>query len=168
MENIENMPKITYPYLPTGRTILYVPFSNTYILAAKETADKYSTDKKNPTGAVVVNQDGKILVSAANQSAVKNKFLLDTHKHWCIRKFFKIKSGEKYWLCPGCASCKNHAEYRAANALIKMSLAKTDSNNDLYLWGHWWCCKPCWDKMIEANIKNVYLDASSVEMLTKV
>ena len=28
---------------------------------------------------------------------------------------------------------------------------------DLYLYGHWWCCEPCWNAMINAGIKNVYL-----------
>jgi deoxycytidylate deaminase len=148
---------IKYPYLPDGRTILYAPENNKYILAAKEFALTHSTDRKVPTGAVIVDKDGSILVSAANQSALKNKFLLRTHKNWCIRKLFKVPSGQKYWMCPGCASHKNHGEYRAVSALEKKFPQKIKTNLDLYLWGHWWCCKPCWDKMISAGIKDVYL-----------
>src|SRR3989344_1701325 len=148
---------IKYPYLPEGKTILYVPQDNKYMLAAKEAAQTLSTDKKTSTGVVVVDLSGNILVSAANQSALKNKFLLNTHKNWCIRKLFKIPSGQKYWLCPGCASHKNHGEYQAVMALEKKFPQKINSTLDLYLWGHWWCCKPCWDKMIEVGIKNVYL-----------
>lgn len=148
---------IKYPYLPEGKIILYMPENNKYILVAKEIALTQSTDKKVPTGAVIVDEKGDILVTAANQSALKNQFLLNTHKNWCIRKFFKIPSGQKYWLCPGCASHKNHGEYRVVLALQKKFFQKVNTNLDLYLWGHWWCCKPCWDKMIEVGIRNVYL-----------
>jgi len=146
---------IKYPYLPEGRTILYVPRDNKYMLAAKKMAEEFSTDKKNPTGVVVVDKDGKILVSNSNQSAIKNKFLLYTHKNWCIRKFFKISTGQHYWLCPGCASSKYHAESLAVEKAKESGINISDC--DLYLWGHWWCCKPCWDKIISAGIKNIYL-----------
>lgn len=124
---------------------------------AKEVALTQSTDKKISTGVVIVDENGEILAGAANQSALKNKFLLDTHKNWCIRKLFGIPSGQKYWLCPGCASHKNHGEYRAVRDLEKKIPQKVNSNLDLYLWGHWWCCKPCWDKMITVGVRNVYL-----------
>jgi deoxycytidylate deaminase len=149
--------EIKYPYLPEGRTILYVPESNKYMFSARGVALTESTDKKISTGVVIVEGGGEIVASAANQSALQNKFLLETHKNWCIRKLFKIPSGEKYWLCPGCASHQNHGEYRAVAALQRKFPQKTFTNLDLYLWGHWWCCKPCWDKMIEAGVKNVYL-----------
>ncbi|MBP6060711.1 MAG: hypothetical protein KA515_01750 [Candidatus Pacebacteria bacterium] len=158
---------IKYPYLPEGRTILYAPEDNKYMLAAKEFALKYSTDKQVSTGAVITTDNGEILVSAANQTPIKNKFLLDTHKNWCIRKLFKIPSGQKYWLCPGCASHKNHGEYRAVVALQKKFPQQTHKNLDLYLYGHWWCCKPCWDKMIEVGIRNVYLMQGVEKLFTK-
>jgi 2'-deoxynucleoside 5'-phosphate N-hydrolase len=28
---------------------------------------------------------------------------------------------------------------------------------DIYLYGHWWACQKCWDTMIAAGIRNVYL-----------
>ncbi len=52
-----------------------------------------------------------------------------------------------------------HAEARAVkNAGVKAH------GGDLYLWGHWWCCKPCWDAMISAGIKNVYLYTESQKL----
>lgn len=152
---------IKYPYLPTGRVILWVPENNKYMLDAKEAALKKSTVELHRTGVVIVDKDGSVLVREANQATLKNKFLLKTHKSWCIRKLFKVPSGKKYWLCPGCASHKNHGEYRAAAELLKKFPQKINSGLDLYLWGHWWCCKPCWDKMIEAGIKNVYVVENS-------
>lgn len=150
-----NTQKIQYPYLPAGRTILYVPESNQYMVAAHEVAVKESTDKKTSTGVVVVSPTGEIIVSAANQSALKNPFLLRTHNKWCIRKLFGIPSGQKYWLCPGCASSAYHAEHFAMRKAKKRNI--NISGCDVYLWGHWWCCQPCWDAMIKAGIKDVYL-----------
>lgn len=146
---------IKYPYLPPDRTILDVPEDNPYMIRAKEVALSESTDRKTSTGAVVVDEKEQIVVSAANQSALKNKFLLDTHINWCIRKLFKIPSGQKYWLCPGCASAKYHAESFAMRKAKKANVNVVGC--DVYLWGHWWCCKDCWDAMIQAGIKNVYL-----------
>lgn len=153
MEEIKR--KIEYPYLPEGRTILYVPEENKYMQAAKEVALRESTDRKTSTGVVIVNERGEIVASAANQSALKNKFLLDTHSKWCIRKNCNIPSGQKYWMCPGCASAKYHAESYATKKAKKAGV--NISGCDLYLWGHWWACKDCWDAMIKAGIKNVYL-----------
>jgi len=144
-----------YPYIPNDRTILYVPGNNLFMQAAEAVARTESTDKKTSTGVVVVDSSGNILVRAANQSALKNQFLLKTHPDWCIRKLLGIPSGEKYWLCPGCASSRFHAEHYAMRKAKKAGIDVT--NCDVYLWGHWWCCKPCWDAMIASGIRNVYL-----------
>jgi deoxycytidylate deaminase len=132
-----------------------------------------STDVQHPTGAVVV-KNGVTIGRGANQSALKNKKLLDFHKNkFCVRRFLKIPSGQKYWLCPGCASCKQHAESRAVRDALKASNAgsfsgkpgsrPTDGAN-LYLYGHWWCCKPCWDNMIAAGINKVFLAEGAIGM----
>jgi deoxycytidylate deaminase len=132
---------------------------------AKVVRNTLSTDHNHATGAVIV-RDGKILGRGANQSAIKNSILLGWHKKFlCVRKWLKIKSGEKYWLCPGCASYKMHAEPRAVK-----DAERTHSNisgADLYLYGHWWCCKPCWDSMIGAGIKDVYLVESATDLFKK-
>lgn len=153
---------IEYPYLPEGREILYVLENDPFMKEAMEAARNLSTDRLQPTGAVIVKED-KILVKVANQVILKNSKFQELHrKKLCLRKILKIKSGTKYWLCPGCSGYNSHAE---AKAVLK---AKKENINikggDLYLWGHWWCCKPCWDKMIEAGIKNVYLLSGSEKL----
>lgn len=159
MQNDSN--KIIYPYIPEGRSILFAPPDNPFILHSKDYALKYSTDQNHPTGAVVVKNDA-ILGEASNQSGYRKKLLIEAHKKWfCIRKWFKVKSGTKYWLCPGCATSKNHAETRACVDAIKKCGKEKVLGADLYLWGHWWCCKPCWDTMIKSGIKNVYLQEGS-------
>ncbi len=148
---------IKYPYLPKGRDILYVPKDNNFMQMAKETAFEESTDKRFSTGAVIVRvNDGVVVSRGANNVPFTNRHLINLHKKYCVRKLFKIPSGQKYWVCPGCPGGNHHAEYTASKKLIKQGYDKKDSF-DLYLWGHWWACKDCWDKMLEIPIRNLYL-----------
>lgn len=135
------------PYLPESREILYVSAENKFMQAAKKVAETKSLDAGFKTGAVIV-KDGEIIGEGANGSNFHQKF-------GCIRKFLKIKTGKKYWLCPGCLP-HNHAE-QSALADVKFR-GISPQGADLYLWGHWWCCQSCWAKMIEAEIENVYLE----------
>ncbi|MEK7586046.1 MAG: hypothetical protein AAB477_02340 [Patescibacteria group bacterium] len=143
---------LKYPYLPNGRVILYVPIDSIYMSAAKEIA-LTSYDRAMPTGAVAVIE-GDIIAKASNKPPLRNNFLVNLHKKYCIRRIFGIPSGQKYWLCPGCAGSENHAESRVSTELKKKGNTKPF---DLYLWGHWWCCEPCWNAMISAGVKDVYL-----------
>lgn len=149
------MEKKDYPYLPEGREILYVPESNPFMAEAKKERNTNSTENNHPTGAVIV-LDNQIVGRGANQAAIKNKFVRNLHgKGLCVRKLLKVKTGTKYWLCPCCADFHNHAEVLAIADAAKN---RGDiAGADLYLFGHWWCCRSCWDAMIAANIKNVYL-----------
>lgn len=155
----------TYPYLPEGRTIKYVPVDNQFMAVAKRMRDQISTDMSHSTGAVIVS-GGEILIYAANKATIGNKKIQEWHKNGlCIRKMFRIPSGQKYWLCPGCARDYNHSESVAAKMLIKLGTKPADA--DLYLYGHWWCCKRCWDRMIEAGIRDVYLVEGAGELFKR-
>jgi deoxycytidylate deaminase len=104
----------------------------------------------------VVVLESQIIGRAANQSALKNAFLSNLHtKGWCVRHRLKIKTGTKYWLCPGCSNYKFHSESRAVEDAHKNH--QSIAGAELYLWGHWWCCQPCWQVMLTAGIKNVYV-----------
>ena len=141
--------------MPKGREIKLVPLENEFMSRAREVARDHSSDRKHPTAAVVV-KDGKILGEGANQVPLKNKALSKMHqKGACVRKLFKVKSGNKYWLCPGCANYSDHGEQQAVRNAVAQSGDVKDA--DLYLWGHWWCCESCWNAMIDAGIKDVYL-----------
>jgi deoxycytidylate deaminase len=154
MSAINPKKKFEYPYLPQGREILYVSEDNPFMARAKQIRNEWSTEKNHPTGAVVVF-DGSIIGEAANRARIKNGRLINLHKKFCLRRFFHIKTGEKYWVCPGCAKLKDHAEVSAIRSAIKKGYSTEGA--DLYLYGHWWCCKPCWDSMIAGHIKDVYL-----------
>ena len=150
------MADITYPYLPKGRTILYVPEDNPYMRIAREYAIANSLDEAVKTGSVIV-KGNMIVGQGANGS--------DYHKtHKCERVRLKIPTGEGYELCEGCHP-KNHSEPRAIeNAKIRGFNMK---GADLYLWGHWWACESCWRAMIAAGIKNYYLMKGSERLFNK-
>lgn len=124
------------------------------MLAAKTVAQKNSLDQAHPTGAVVVCQQ-KIIGEGANGSVWHQQ-------HGCERKRQNIPTGEGYDLCEGCHP-KNHAEQKAiADALKKLEArVQLPEKTDLYLWGHWWCCQSCWERMIETGVERVYLLAEA-------
>lgn len=150
-----------YPYLPEGRDIQFVGLDDEFLSAAKHEAETHSTDRVQSTGAVVVN-DGRIVGRGANKAPFSNSKVMELHKRFCIRRMFNIPSGQKYWMCPGCSTNKMHAETRAT---INAGALARDA--DLYLWGHWWCCKPCWDAMIKGGIRNVFLYTDSRKLFKR-
>jgi deoxycytidylate deaminase len=154
---------IPYPYLPADREILYVPAENQFMLEAKK-MQAASTDAKNPIGIVMV-KDGQIVARASNMSKLINPKLIKLHSKYCARRILKVPSGKGYWLCPGCATSKQHSESRLM-AEAKKNKIKTEGA-DVYMYGHWWCCKSCWNAMIKGGIKNVYLVEKAWELFKR-
>jgi len=147
---------VKYPYLPEGRAIEYVNWHNVFINVARVLASSISKDKTMP-GAAVIVKDDLIIGFGSNGS--------DHHKKYgCERVRLNCKTGEGYELCDGCHP-KNHSESEAIHNA--QSNGNQTQGADLYLWGHWWCCKWCWDKMIEAGIKRVYLMERSEILFNK-
>lgn len=148
--------KIKYPFIPEGRTIKYISIENPFIIKAREVAKKYSLDDNMPTASVLVKNQ-EIIHFAANGS--------DYHKkHSCKRVELDIPTGEGYELCEGCHP-NNHSERRVIVEALEKGIDIYGS--DLYLWGHWWCCKWCWEKMDEVNIKDVFLLKDSEVLFNK-
>ncbi len=148
--------QIAYPYMPHGRAFVYVPTENPFMIEAKNHAKGHSLDKVMPNASVLV-KDGKIIKMAANGS--------DYHeKNICQRIVLGSPTGQGYELCEGCHP-KNHSEGK----LMRLAAAEgIDANGaDIYLWGHWWCCEPCWSEMLRADIRNVYLLKNSEILFNK-
>ena len=150
-----NLKIIKYPYLPDGRTIKYVSKDNEFMKKAfKNALEKYQNatnqegKKMTMTSAVIV-KNGQIIGEGINGDGYHQE-------RGCVRVEKKMPSGVGYDLCDGCKD-KNHAERVAIRKAIENNAEADLQGADLYLYGHWWCCEPCWDKMIEAGIKNVYL-----------
>lgn len=157
MEEIKKMAeKIEYPYLPEGRTILYVPADNQYMIMAKEYAKKYRSNLKQPAAAIIVKNGEVIGIGSIGNNPA--------HIKGCIRVERNMPTGQGYDLCEGCAP-RFHNE---PSAIRDAQFNNKDTKEaDLYLWGHWWCCKDCWDAMINAGIKNVYLLENSENLFNK-
>ncbi len=159
------MNPIKYPYLPEGRTIKYVTLDNPWMAAAKEFSRLHATDRQMPTGAVIVKND-RIIGSGANQVPLKHPLLARIHKdYFCVRRVLSIPSGQKYWLCPGCAASKHHSEARSVRDAH--SHGEDTNGGDMYLWGHWWACKPCWDAAISGGIRDLYLLEGSDQLFNR-
>ena len=147
---------IQYPYLPTGRTILFVPASNEFMAAAKEFARKNNTVKH--VGAAVVVKSGRIIGRGSIGGGLHGE------QGGCIREKMNVPTGTRYDLCKGC-SHENHSE---ASAIRDAKEHNEDTHGaDLSLWGHWGACEPCWDAMIAAGIKNLYLMKGSERLFNK-
>lgn len=153
---MENYRKIKYPYLPEGREIKYVSNENVFMQYAKDFARKNSLDSTIQTGSVIVLND-KVLGCGANGSIYHKNNI-------CERIKRNISTGQGYELCEGCHP-KNHSERKAIENAKELGYSTKDA--DLYLWGHWWCCKDCWNAILEANIKNVYLLEDSEILFNK-
>jgi len=148
---------IKYPYLPAVGSIHYVPADNPYMQAAKAYARKHSLDKTMPNSSIIV-LNGAVVGQGANGS--------DYHeKHGCERVRLGIPTGQGYELCEGC-SPKNHGEPRAIANARKNGVTNLHGA-ELYLWGHWWCCEPCWNGMLAAGITEVYLLEDSEQLFNK-
>lgn len=150
--------KIDYPFIPQGEEIHYVGEDNKYMRTAKEYARNNSLDQTMPTGSVVVH-GGEVIGRGANGS--------DYHeKHGCERVRRGIPTGEGYELCEGCHP-KNHSEPRAITDALKNHKANELEEAELYLWGHWWACEPCWKAIKKAGIRKVYLMNDSHKLYNK-
>lgn len=144
----EEQKAVNYPYIPKGRVIRYVGRNNKFMVAARE-ATGDSGCAKQPIGAVLVS-GGKVVAVGTNSSVKINV---------CPRILRGSKTGEDYHFCKDVCKQKSHSEVAAIRNAKENDV---DTNGaDLYLWGHWWCCEPCWNEMIAAGIKNVYLQSGS-------
>lgn len=124
---------------------LFVPADHEFMLAAKNQADNFSACAWWPTGAVLV-KDEKIIGSGANSG--------DLHFH-CGRMEHNCATGTGYEYCQTLRNNLYHSEAACVNNALENN--RNTNGADLYLFGHWWCCESCWDAMIKAGVRNVYL-----------
>lgn len=148
------MSAIEYPYLPSGKTIKYVAAADQWMQAAREFAKANNTVRH--IGAAVVVRDGRIIGRGSIGAG--------PHASGCLREKMNVPTGTGYELCAGCA----HQYHSEASAIRDAHERGADTTGaDLYLWGHWWCCEPCWGAMIAAGIRDVYLLEGSEKLFNK-
>jgi deoxycytidylate deaminase len=115
-----------------------------------------SQDLLMPTAAIIVQND-KPIAFGANGS--------DFHQlHGCARQVAGSSTGEDYDLCEGCHP-KNHSESRAIRTA--QTAHSEIKNAELYLWGHFGCCRSCWEVISEAEIAKVLILDNSEMLFNK-
>lgn len=145
---------------------LYDFVSETHPLmqASKKAGVEYSLTPNYPIG-IVAAIDDKVIVAAGNGNGYhESNQETEGHLNGCKRMFIsqervknggeKIKPGQEFDLCPGC-----HTDFHAESNLIRKAAEKGINlgGADVYMYGHYWCCGPCWEKMDKAGIRKVFL-----------
>ena len=127
--------------------------------AAARAREECAGDRLFPVGIVLV-KNGEVLVRAGNGFNGKRD-----DQHICPRVVRQSPSGEEYHLCDYCQS-EGHAEPMLIEAAQKAGVETEGA--DVYMYGHWWCCAPCWDVMEKAGINDVYLVEGAKELFQDV
>lgn len=153
---MKNNNRHDFPYLPEGREILYVSKDNKFMREASEGL-KNSGCAKQATSAVIVKDD-EVVGRGTNAGERLDE---------CPRDAAGFKTGEGYYLCKEHCDQKGHAEVMSIKDAIAKGFDAELKGADLYLDGHWWCCKNCWDAMIAVGIRNVYLRDDSRKLYEK-
>lgn len=139
------LPTIQYPYLPAGCTYTNnVSADHPFMLAAKAQRDSAGC-RKHATGAVIV-KDGQVVAAGANAGI---------HVTICPRVYKGYGTGEGYRYCKDYCQQDGHAEVMAVRDARQKGIDVTGA--DVYLYGHWWACKNCWDTMQSVGITNVFV-----------
>lgn len=139
---------ITYPYLPPNRQFKFVPLSDPHMMAAEVARRECAGDSLWPIGIVLV-RNGEVLARAGNGFNRGS-----ASKHICPRVVLDCPSGIGYDLCT-LHDSTGHAEPMLMQVAIEQGIDPTGS--DVYMFGHWWCCEPCWKAMIDAGVRDVYV-----------
>jgi deoxycytidylate deaminase len=144
----------------------FVPKTNDFITAAKNAAIKHSLTSIFPIGIVAV-KEGVVMAEAGNGNGY-HEANLETpgHRKGCVRRYLnderekeglpKFKSGEGFEFCPGCHA-DSHAEANLLKNAKESGTYEKLGGADVYMYGHFWCCKPCWEKLMSAGVQNIYL-----------
>ncbi|OGL98166.1 hypothetical protein A2318_01470 [Candidatus Uhrbacteria bacterium RIFOXYB2_FULL_45_11] len=139
---------IDYPYLPPNRRFKFVPLTDPHMIAAEGARRECAGDSLYPVGVVLV-QDDQVLARAGNGFNRGSGI-----KHICPRVVLECPSGTGYDLCTLHDSI-GHAETMLMQIALEQGI--NPSGCDVYMFGHWWCCEPCWKAMIDAGVRDVYV-----------
>jgi deoxycytidylate deaminase len=142
------MDEIKYPYIPSGRMFRFVDVSHPMMAVAKQARQECAGDSLYPVGATLA-RDGHVLARAGNGY---NRGAGTVHV--CPRVVLECPSGIGYDLCH-LHDAPGHAEPMLIAAAKEQGIDTASA--DVYLYGHWWCCEPCWNMMNEHGIRDVYL-----------
>lgn len=129
----------------------YVAASHPFMQEAYKEACRSGCGSRQ-IGAVIV-KEGIIIAHGHNGR--------DRKSEQCPRVEQNLPSGIGYEMCPHCVE-ENHVE---ADAIRNARLEGVDTaGGEIYIFGHWWACEPCWGKIRAAGIKKIYLVEGAAEI----
>ncbi len=137
-----------YPYMPSDRHIKYVPHDHPLMNHASRAREVQAGDSLFPVGIAIV-RDGMVLVTAGNGFNRGAGTL-----HVCPRIVLECPSGTGYDLCT-LHDAPGHAEQMAVKTAVEQGVDIAGA--DAYMYGHWWACEPCWNALIQAGIRDLYV-----------
>ncbi len=135
---------IRHPFTPDQIKMTYG--ENGFLNRTQQIAQQASLDPGHPNATVIVNQ-GIEISHGANGSNYHSE-------HGCERKRLHMPTGQGYELCEGCHP-KNHSEATAIQNARALGRQDKLKGSTAHLYGHWWCCESCCQKMVEAGITAV-------------
>jgi len=137
-----------YPYMPSDRHLKYVSHDHECMIPAKSARERQAGDPQYPVGIAIV-RDGKVLVTAGNGFNRGSGM-----PHICPRIVLDVPSGTGYDLC-SLHDAPGHAEQMAVKLAAEQGIDLAGA--DAYMYGHWWACEPCWNALIGAGIRDLYV-----------
>ena len=152
------MTPIDYPYLPPGRHLKYDSVEDPFMLEASLARQTNAGDSLYPVGAVLVKEG--IVIARAGNGFNKGPGQV----HVCPRVVLDCPSGTGYDLCtlhepPG------HAEQMVLSEALR--LGADPQGSDMYLYGHWWACEPCWTALLQAGVRDLYVTDDAHERFSR-
>ncbi|MFH0928486.1 MAG: hypothetical protein V1821_03365 [bacterium] len=149
---------VKYPYLPEGREFKFVPLTHPMMQEAIKAQKELAGDPLWPIGTVLT-RDNRVLARAGNGFNRGSQ-----GKHICPRIVQECKSGEGYDLCALHAP-EGHAERMIREEARRLGIPTEGA--DLYFFGHWWFCEPCWQEVIAAGIRDTILPEGADRLFSK-
>ncbi|MBI4437553.1 hypothetical protein HY631_01240 [Candidatus Uhrbacteria bacterium] len=151
-------PNIEYPYMPPGRFLKYASPDDPFMVAAARARAEQASDALYPVGAAMV-------VGGAMVARAGNGFNRGAGKvHVCPRIVLDVPSGTGYELCD-LHDPTGHAERMLLQVAREAGIDPAGS--DVYLYGHWWACEPCWSALIEAGVRDLYVTDDAHERFAR-
>lgn len=151
------MPNIQYPYMPEGHQLKYASVDDPFMIEAAKAQEELAGDPSYPVGIVLV-KEGRVVARAGNG------FSRGRQVHVCPRLVLECPTGIGYDLCD-LHEAPGHAESQVLKVAREAGIDPQGS--DLYLYGHWWACEPCWTALLEAGIRDLYVTDDANERFTR-
>lgn len=142
------------PYLPENRKISYISPNNKFMREATKMLAG-SGCIKQPTAAVIV-KNGEVIGRGVNAGK-----RVDV----CPRVIRNCPTGTGYEWCKMVCEQEGHCEVVAIRDALKKG--NDPRGASMYLDGHWWVCKPCWNEIIRVGIGRVFLRKDAEEFYKK-